>query len=94
MRVKIVEGMAMQKCVISTSLGAEGINYVNGRDILIANTVEEFYQAIKHCISDEAFCREVGVNARKLIEADYDIQLITQKLVDFYTSCLQPQYKV
>lgn len=90
MRVKIVEGMAMQKCVISTSLGAEGINYVNGRDILIANTVEEFYQAIKHCISDEAFCREVGVNARKLIEADYDIQLITQKLVDFYTSCLQP----
>jgi hypothetical protein len=27
MRVKIVEGMAMQKCIISTTLGAEGIQY-------------------------------------------------------------------
>jgi len=94
MRVKIVEGMAMQKCIISTSLGAEGINYVNGRDILIANTTEEFYKAIKRCISDEEFCREVGANARKLIEAEYDIHLITQKLVDFYDECLQPEYKV
>lgn len=94
MRVKIVEGMAMQKCIISTSLGAEGINYVDGRDILIANTTEEFYKAIKRCISDEEFCREVGTNARKLIEAEYDIHLITQKLVDFYDSCLQPKYKV
>ncbi len=94
MRVKIVEGMAMQKCIISTSLGAEGINYVNGRDILIADTIEEFYIAIKRCISDEGYCRQVGANARKLIEAEYDIHLITQKLVDFYGLCLQPKYKV
>jgi glycosyltransferase involved in cell wall biosynthesis len=94
MRVKIVEGMAMQKCIISTSLGAEGINYVDGRDILIANTTEEFYKAIKRCIGDEEFCREVGTNARKLIEAEYDIHLITQKLVDFYESCLRPKNKV
>jgi glycosyltransferase involved in cell wall biosynthesis len=94
MRVKIVEGMAMQKCIISTSLGAEGINYVDGRDILIANTTEEFYKAIKRCISDEEFCRQVGANARKLIEAEYDIHLISEKLVDFYDSCLQPKYKV
>ena len=94
MRVKIVEGMAMQKCIISTSLGAEGINYVNGRDILIANTTEEFYKAIKRCISDEEFCRQVGANARKLIEAEYDINVVTQKLVDFYDRCPQPKYKV
>jgi glycosyltransferase involved in cell wall biosynthesis len=92
MRVKIVEGMAMQKCIISTSLGAEGINYVNGRDILIANTTEDFYKAIKRCISDEEFCRQIGANARLLIEKEYDIHLITQKLVDFYTRCLQPKY--
>jgi len=92
MRVKIVEGMAMQKCIISTSLGAEGINYVDGRDILIANTIEEFYKAIKRCIGDEAFCRQVGANARKLIEAEYDIHIITQKLVDFYQKCLPAKY--
>ena len=92
MRVKIVEGMAMQKCIISTSLGAEGINYVDGRDILIANTAEEFYKAIKRCIGDEAFCQQVGANARKLIEAEYDIHIITQKLVDFYQKCLPVKY--
>jgi len=94
MRVKIVEGMAMQKCIISTSLGAEGINYVDGRDILIANTIEEFHKAIKRCIRDEEFCKEIGVNARKLIEAEYDIHLITQKLIDFYEGCLKSEYKV
>ena len=37
-RVKIVEGMAMEKCIISTALGAEGINYTDGENILIANS--------------------------------------------------------
>ena len=46
MRVKIVEGMAMQKCIISTSIGAEGINFENGTNIIIANNQEEFYEAI------------------------------------------------
>jgi glycosyltransferase involved in cell wall biosynthesis len=89
MRVKMVEGMAMQKCIISTSLGAEGINYVDGRDLLIANTVGEFYNAIKRCISDENFCKDIGTNARKLIEEQYDNTVITQKLVDFYNKYLQ-----
>jgi glycosyltransferase involved in cell wall biosynthesis len=59
---------------------------------LIANTIEEFYKAIKRCISDEEFCRQVGANARVLIEKEYDIQLITQKMVDFYAGCMQPKY--
>ncbi len=92
MRVKMVEGMAMQKCIISTSLGAEGINYVNGRDLLIANTVPEFYKAIKRCISDENYCRKIGANARKLIEEQYDNDVITQKLVEFYNKCLQSPF--
>lgn len=84
MRVKIVEGMAMQKCIISTSLGAEGISFENGENILIANNREEFYEAIKLCISDEEFCQRVGRNARRLIEKKHDINVVTQNLVDFY----------
>jgi len=87
MRVKIVEGMAMQKCIISTSLGAEGINYENGHDILIANNREEFYDAILHCITDEEYCIEVGQNARRLIEKQHDINVVTANLVGFYEAC-------
>ena len=88
MRVKIVEGMAMQKCIISTSLGAEGINFENGVNILIANDQDEFYDAIKQCISDEEFCRTIGFNARSLVEEQHDINKVSLNLVQFYQSVL------
>jgi glycosyltransferase involved in cell wall biosynthesis len=88
MRVKIVEGMAMQKCIISTSLGAEGINYKNGVNILIANTREEFFKAIKRCVADEDYCKAVGMNARKLIEQQHDVNKITNNLVSLYQQLL------
>ena len=88
MRVKIVEGMAMQKCIISTSLGAEGINYKNGENIIIANTPQEFHRAIKRCITDENYCKRIGLNARKLVEEQHDTHKITQRLVSFYQHTL------
>ena len=86
MRVKIVEGMAMQKCIISTALGAEGINYRSGENILIANDQEEFHEAIKNCIADEDYCIRIGRNARKLIEQQHDINHVTKNLVAFYNT--------
>ena len=88
MRVKIVEGMAMQKCIISTSLGAEGINYKNGVNILIANNREEFFKAIRRCIADEDYCKAVGLNARKLIEQQHDVNKVSNILVAVYQSLL------
>lgn len=86
MRVKIVEGMAMEKCIISTALGAEGINFTNGANILIANNRQEFYDAIERCITDEEFCRNVGLNARRLIEEQHDVHVVAPRLVAFYQS--------
>jgi len=86
MRVKIIEGMAMQKCIISTTLGAEGIKYENGTHIIIANDQDEFYEAMKLCIADEEYCKHIGLNARKLIEEEHDVNKITEKLVRFYTA--------
>ena len=88
MRVKIVEGMAMQKCIITTSLGAEGINYEHGKNILIANTREEFYRFIKKCISDEEYCKQIGLNARKLVEEEHDMNKVADKIVQFYNNAL------
>jgi glycosyltransferase involved in cell wall biosynthesis len=88
MRVKIVEGMAMQKCIITTTLGAEGIHYQNGHNILIADDREGFFQAIKRSISDENFCREIGLNARKLVEQEHDTNVVTEKMIAFYQEIL------
>jgi glycosyltransferase involved in cell wall biosynthesis len=88
MRVKIVEGMAMQKCIISTSLGAEGIQFTNGENILIADTRAEFFNAIKRCIADEEFCKKVGLSARRMIETQHDIHAISINLVKLYDRVL------
>jgi glycosyltransferase involved in cell wall biosynthesis len=88
MRVKIVEGMAMEKCIISTSLGAEGITFEHGVNMLIANNRDEFYEAIEHCIVNEEFCRNIGLNARRLVEQQHDINVVTNKLVSMYTLIL------
>lgn len=91
MRVKIVEGMAMQKCIISTALGAEGINFTNGANIMIANDRAEFYHAIERCISDEEFCKNVGLNARKLVEQQHDVNKVAKDLVKFYKKLATPK---
>ncbi|MBK0380132.1 glycosyltransferase family 4 protein [Mucilaginibacter segetis] len=88
MRVKIIEGMAMQKCIISTSLGAEGINYTNGTDIIIANNTDEFYRAIRRCIVNENLCRQIGINARTLVNEHHDINKVTFALAEFYQSVI------
>lgn len=89
MRVKIIEGMAMQKCIISTSLGAEGINIEHGTNIIIANNTDEFHEALKKCLLDEHNCRRIGENARKLMEEQHNVNLITPKLIEFYESVLK-----
>lgn len=88
MRVKIIEGMAFGKTIISTSVGAEGIEYENGRNILIANTEQEFEETILKCLNDQKFSDTIGKNARTLVETKYDNQLICNKLSDFYKNLL------
>jgi glycosyltransferase involved in cell wall biosynthesis len=84
MRVKIIEGMALGKAIISTSIGAEGIAYTDGENILIADTADEFVTAISRCCSDKTYTEKLGLNARKLIEEKYDNKIITEKLSAFY----------
>lgn len=83
-RIKIIEGMALGKAIISTKLGAEGIHYEDNKNILIANTPEEFVDQIEKCIKSKKLCETIGFNARKLIEKKYDNKKIIQNLVDFY----------
>lgn len=84
MRVKIIEGMALGKPVISTPIGAEGIEHTEGLNILIARNATEFAE---HIIAlDEApdYMRMLGSEARKLIETHYADERIVKDLVDLY----------
>jgi polysaccharide biosynthesis protein PslH len=83
-RIKIIEGMAAGKAVISTAIGAEGINVKNEKNILLANNPEDFFNAVKKCITDQNYCRSLGAEARKLIEQDHDNDKLIARLENFY----------
>jgi glycosyltransferase involved in cell wall biosynthesis len=65
-RLKIVEGMAMGKPIVSTTLGAEGIDAVPERDILIADDPADFAASVIRVLDDPALGARLGRSARKL----------------------------
>jgi polysaccharide biosynthesis protein PslH len=83
-RVKIIEGMAMGKPIITTGIGIEGIECNMGQDVLIANTPEQFAEAACKCLADKKLKQSLGQNARKFVEENNDIGKATSLLMGFY----------
>ena len=84
MRVKIIEGMAAKKCIISSTIGAEGINYTHNKNMVIANTPAEWIAAISHCLKNNDFRESIAAAAFELVSSQYENKAITQKYIDFY----------
>lgn len=82
-RLKVLEAMAMGKAIVSTSLGCEGIE-LTSRELVIADTAEEFAGQIIGLLGDEARRRELGQAARRLVEARYDWRFIVPKMEQVY----------
>lgn len=91
-RLKIVEAMAMGKPIVSTSLGAEGIQAKNGRDILIEDDAEGFAAAVSRVLSNAQLAREIGGSARELAVARYSWRGAAQTLDGFYRQLLEERH--
>ena len=83
MRIKIIEGMVLGKLVITTTIGAEGINYTDKKNIVIANSPKEFSDAINYYLAHKNEQISIGKEARKLMETDYDNNVIVNNLINF-----------
>lgn len=83
-RIKIIEGMASGKTIITTEIGAEGITYTNQENILICRTAQNFLEAMRLCVSNPGKVSEIGLNARKLIELEHSNSKIIETLLRFY----------
>ncbi len=68
-RLKIVEAMAMGKAIVSTTLGAEGIEAVPGRDLLIEDQPAAFADAVNRLLAEPGLAARIGQSARQLAEA-------------------------
>jgi len=70
-RLKILEALAMQKAVVSTSIGCEGLTVEPGKHLMVADQPEAFAQSIMELLHKPAMRAALGSAGRALVEADY-----------------------
>lgn len=80
-RLKIFEAMAMAKAMVSTSIGAEGLDVTHGRDLVIADDAQSFAAGILQFLRDPALRRSCEQNAAELA-ARYDWSQIARRFAD------------
>jgi sugar transferase (PEP-CTERM/EpsH1 system associated) len=70
-RLKIYEAMAMEKPIISTTIGAEGLPVENGVELLLADTPESFARECVRVLKDESYARSIGQRAAQRVRESF-----------------------
>lgn len=78
-RVKLIEGFSKGMPAISTSVGAEGLEVIDGQNILVADTPEAFKEAI-YKMNDTETREKIALAARRCYEKNYSLQAIAKRL--------------
>jgi glycosyltransferase involved in cell wall biosynthesis len=78
-RFKILESGACGVPIVSTTLGAEGIPVVDGRDILLADTAEDFAFAILRLLKDTNLRNQLIENCKNLVNKHYGIDALASE---------------
>lgn len=89
MRIKIIEGMAAGKCILSSPVGAEGIEYTDQQNIVICRTVEDWVKQILYFLQAEEERKKMEKEAILLVNQKYDNRTIAQKYIQVYQSLLK-----
>jgi polysaccharide biosynthesis protein PslH len=88
-RLKILEAMSMQKAIVSTTIGAEGIAYKEESNIVLADTPHIFADKIISLLNNHHQRYEMGERARQLVCQTYDWHIVGQKLMGIYEKIVQ-----
>jgi len=81
-----MEAMALGKAIVSTSLGCEGYPVTPGRELVIADTPQDFARNVVELLGDIRRREELGRAGRRFVEERYDWQVIVPRLDRVYAS--------
>lgn len=93
MRVKILEGMALKKTIVTTTLGKEGIEAQDNVQLVIADAPAQFKEKIISLLAKPEELDRIGYNAQEFVKEYYDNVRIAQKLLDKYQYLIEHPYK-
>ncbi len=78
-RLKILEALAMGKAVVSTTIGAEGLAVTHDKDIILADTPEDFARAMAELSASAELRKKLGDEGRSLVERSYGWEALSAK---------------
>jgi sugar transferase (PEP-CTERM/EpsH1 system associated) len=91
-KLKVLNAMAMAKPVVTTSVGAEGIEAQNGVHLIIADDPAEFAEKTVYLLKNPGIARKIGENARSLILEKYDWKVIGPKMIKIYEETISDKH--
>ena len=83
-RLKIYEAMAMEKPVVSTTIGAEGLPVKAGEEIVLADTPEAFAESVVGLFRQESFSTQIGQRSAAKVRAEFGWESVAD---DFAAIC-------
>jgi glycosyltransferase involved in cell wall biosynthesis len=87
-RLRILEYLSCGKAVVSTRVGAEGLDLQNEKHLLVEDDPSSFASAIDRVLSEKELALALGEEGRKRVRESYDWSSISRKLADFYKKSL------
>ena len=88
MRIKILNALAMERAIVSTSIGCEGIDVINGKNIYIADTEEEFSQGVIKLLKNKEKRKRLGEAGLKLVKEKYQWERIAEQIEKEYRKAI------
>ena len=78
-RLKIYEAMAMEKAIVSTTIGAEGLPVKDGIELLLADTAESLASALVKVLNDKSLAQELGARAAANVRENFGWEKVAER---------------
>jgi glycosyltransferase involved in cell wall biosynthesis len=85
-RLKILEGFAAGRPIVSTSIGCEGLPVVDGEHLRVADDPARFADAVAQLLRDREAAAMLAARARQMVAARFDLPVLAERLLDIYAS--------
>ena len=85
-RLKIFEAMAMERAVVSTTIGAEGLSLTDGVELLLADEPAAFADRVVRVLTDASYANDLGQRAASIVRKNYGWRQVTDRFVSICKS--------
>ncbi|MDQ6887056.1 MAG: glycosyltransferase family 4 protein [Gemmatimonadota bacterium] len=89
-RLKIFEAMAMDRPVVSTTIGAEGLPVRDGEEILVADEPAELASAVVRLLNDPQMAARIGARGGTLVRGEFGWDRVADAFVEICARVAAP----